>query len=895
MAGDGETAGLVLESLARRLELLGRETQREKGRPPPGTLPRGAASRVASCLALSCPAPRDAARALRSLPLASGAHWVELVKGAARRGSAAGVRAALSAALSDPRIARAEDFESDWQREARDAGAGDEEEEQEQGGGGARRRRRKKSSRRSPLDDASTASAAVRVAAVVAFGELGRAAAAEQAYNDAIAAGAWDEAGRRRQRRRGGGSGGSGSGNESSSSGGDGDGNGSSNSEGIISPLNALLNALLVARARPRAAAAAARAKEAGAVFDLVTFNTLLKGCMRSADAAGAEVLLKDLSAAGLKGDEYTWNTAVKCFAYAGDLGRALRVLEDIGKSDEDNEAERLGEKKHVPRAVWGSLLVACGRAGAPAAAARLWSEMLSAGVDPGLDGCHARLHACAYALDWEGAWGLLNEMRGRGSSLSSSSTSSSSSPSSSSLSSSSSSSTSSTSSSAPPLPCKLRRRPLPRPTALSYNLVLRAARPPPGRNPAGRRGSRDAQPLARGEAVLAAMREDQVEPDSVTFTSLIELATSVGDGLRAAQLFEEMENVAGIRADAKACGALYAACGCDRSRPELADVALSVFRRTVWGPRRSRPGPVQFRALILALLDQGRAEDAAAVAAGAAAACKKSAAAAAEAGGGEKGGGKLTEAQGGAGGISNVLSPKEVARLTAAVVEAAAAANGGGGSSSGGGISSALSKLLLPALGVSPEASAEQVSSSSSSEDEEVSPSSSSSTSSPSVSAASPGGEDQAVLDVSSLRLSPTEARAAVLCALADLAAAGRAPRGGLKVVVSRGQQNKPSSSSSSSSSSLLRPTIVRLLRDELRLLEKDGGGGEGGGGDGREKKREASSASLPSSSLPSSLDGEEVGEEREQLDDSSPVCVSERALTKWLERRGGGSKRAE
>jgi len=860
VAGDGETAGLALESLAERLELLGRETRREKGRPPPGTLPRGAASRVAACLAMSCPAPGDAARALRALPLAGGVHWVELVKGAARRGSAAGVRAALAAALSDPRIAQAEDYESDWQREARAAREEGEEEEEEEGGRPQRRGKSSRRRRRSPLDDASVASAAVRVAAVVAFGELGRAAAAERAYGDAIAAGAWDEAGRRR--RRGGGDRG-------------GDGNDNSGDEGAVvslSPLNALLNALLVARARPRAAAAAARARQAGAAFDLVTYNTLLKGCMRSADAAGAEQLLADLRAAGLRGDEYTWNTAVKCFAYAGDLGRALRVLEDIGGGGSEGgrgRAPPASPAAEVPRAVWGSLLVACGRAGAPAAASRLWAEMQAAGVDPGLDGCHARLHACAYALDWEGAWGLLGEMRGGAVRPP----------------------TSSSAAAAPPAPPSpplsgssggrsssvRKRRPLPEPTTLSYNLALRAARPPPGRNPAGKRGSADAQPLARGEAVLAAMHKDGVAPDAATFTSLMELAASVGDGARAASLFAEMESAGGVRPDARACGALYAACGCDSSRPELADVALTVFRKTIWGPRRSRPGPAQFRALVLALLDHGRAEDAAAVAAGAAAACGKAGAGASSAGAssaaprspaageGEaraKGGNRQRQQQqpeatqgGGGGGISNVLSPKEVARLTAAVVEAAAA--GGGGDGGGGGVSSALSKLLLPALGVSPGAE-QQTSLSSSYErgDEEEGGAAPSSPLPPSPAAAA-SRQEPAVLDVSSLRRSPTEARAAVLCALADLASAGRAPRGGLKVVVS---------------SPLLRPTIERLLRDELRLLEKEEVGREG---------REASS-----SSASVALSRTEGG------DDSSPVFVSEAALTMWLERRGVARK---
>jgi len=57
---------------------------------------------------------------------------------------------------------------------------------------------------------------------------------------------------------------------------------------------------------------------------DLATYNALLKAAMRAADAGDAA--LAALRAARLAGDEITLNTAVKAFAYAGRLDRALQA-----------------------------------------------------------------------------------------------------------------------------------------------------------------------------------------------------------------------------------------------------------------------------------------------------------------------------------------------------------------------------------------------------------------------------------------------------------------------------------------------------------------------------------------------------------------------------------------
>ena len=54
---------------------------------------------------------------------------------------------------------------------------------------------------------------------------------------------------------------------------------------------------------------------------------------------------------AGEQGSEYTYNTMIKVASYAGDFERALAVLDDM---------ETAGVAPTA--AIWGSLLVACGK-----------------------------------------------------------------------------------------------------------------------------------------------------------------------------------------------------------------------------------------------------------------------------------------------------------------------------------------------------------------------------------------------------------------------------------------------------------------------------------------------------------------------------------------------------
>ena len=61
---------------------------------------------------------------------------------------------------------------------------------------------------------------------------------------------------------------------------------------------------------------------------DLVTYNTLLKACMRAHDGRQAEAVHRAMMAAGIKGDEVTYNTLVKALAYAAEDARPAAASE---------------------------------------------------------------------------------------------------------------------------------------------------------------------------------------------------------------------------------------------------------------------------------------------------------------------------------------------------------------------------------------------------------------------------------------------------------------------------------------------------------------------------------------------------------------------------------------
>ena len=285
------------------------------------------------------------------------------------------------------------------------------------------------------------------------------------------------------------------------------------------------------------------------------------------------------------------------------------------------------------------------------------------------------------------------------------------------------------------------------------------------------------------GASGAAAAAPFIVPPDATTFTGLFTLAEAACDGATAAALYARMRTC-GVKDDAVACGALFGALGAgaaaafrrggkdgggsapplppaeappaaaaaagppsSSSSPDAATVAAlaaaadpaparlgalaeAVWGRMVWGPRRLKPRPAQALAAVRCLLDCGRPAAAARVAAGA--------------------------------GVR--LAPRDLDRLTQAVADAAGAGEGEGREAA-----AALARLLRRSASAATPAPAPAPSSSSSS------------SSSPS---SSPTASSLPFLRLDVGDLAPAPARAAVLCALADLADGGGAvPPGGLKI----------------------------------------------------------------------------------------------------------------
>ena len=64
---------------------------------------------------------------------------------------------------------------------------------------------------------------------------------------------------------------------------------------------------------------------------------------------------------------------------------------------------------------IWGSLIVACGRAGLLESAFSFWAEMQARGVRPNTDCLNALMNACADGYQGDRAIALLRDMQAQG------------------------------------------------------------------------------------------------------------------------------------------------------------------------------------------------------------------------------------------------------------------------------------------------------------------------------------------------------------------------------------------------------------------------------------------------------------------------------------------------
>lgn len=269
----------------------------------------------------------------------------------------------------------------------------------------------------------------------------------------------------------------------------------------------------------------------AGLEPDLVTYNTMLKCCMRNNLPDKALHLFGELTRQNIPADEFTFTTLIKTLTYTGRVDEALQVQQSMQLA-----------KFEATDTVWGSLIVACGRAGQLESALSLWQEFKQARgglhniTDTGP--CKALLIACGQAYQLHPALKVLEEMKAAG------------------------------------VPCD----------TTVYNCVMATCGASPGHQ-------MSAENLDVAFGLLEEMRGRGVEADDITYSTLLNLCAEARQGHQALQLMQSLQesktklNTVVYTAFIKACG----------SSPDLAEHAHAAFKKMVWGPRRMKPNQITF------------------------------------------------------------------------------------------------------------------------------------------------------------------------------------------------------------------------------------------------------------------------------------------------------------
>ena len=217
------------------------------------------------------------------------------------------------------------------------------------------------------------------------------------------------------------------------------------------------------------------------AKFDVVSFNILLKACMRSRNNELAGTVINMMKRANIEADDITWSTLIKIRSYCGDFEGVLAVR---------NAMEATGTEPSPQ--VWGSLLVACGAAQHHETALMLWREAKAALGGPAkvpTNLYNAMLTACNSCGQGERTLSILEEMKAAGVEAS----------------------------------------------VKSYNLAIKACE--------GRPGQRlRLEDVAVALKLYEEMREAGMHPDIVTYGTLIELCAEGRQGALARRLRERMD-----------------------------------------------------------------------------------------------------------------------------------------------------------------------------------------------------------------------------------------------------------------------------------------------------------------------------------------------------------------
>ncbi|KAA6424792.1 MAG: hypothetical protein FRX49_04966 [Trebouxia sp. A1-2] len=312
-----------------------------------------------------------------------------------------------------------------------------------------------------------------------------------------------------------------------------------------VKTANALLNAVHADASTTYARFA--KLQEAGLRPDRVTYNTLLKCCMRNRLADQAMRTYREMVQLAIPADEHTYTTLIKTLSYAGKVDDALQVQQMMVAADFD-----------PTDTVWGSLMVACGQAGQLETALTLWQAFKRArgglrNMKNAEPWC-AMLIACAQTYHLQPALTVLSDMRQAGVAM----------------------------------------------DTQVYNCAMAACSVPPSQ-------TLPEENLNVAFGLLRDMASQGVEADATTYTTLFNLCAEARQGHQAHKLMQELETKK-VKLTTAAYTAFIKACG---TSPGLVDAAHAAFKRMIWGPRRMKPNQVTFVTTMRVLREASRPHEA--------------------------------------------------------------------------------------------------------------------------------------------------------------------------------------------------------------------------------------------------------------------------------------------
>ncbi|CAN8237442.1 unnamed protein product [Cochlearia groenlandica] len=139
---------------------------------------------------------------------------------------------------------------------------------------------------------------------------------------------------------------------------------------------------------------------------DMTSYNILLKTCCLAGRVDLAQDIYKEAkrmeSSGLLKLDAFTYCTIIKVFADAKMWKMALRVKDDM-------QSVGVTPNTHT----WSSLISACANAGLVEQANHLFEEMLASGCEPNSQCFNILLHACVEACQYDRAFRLFQSWKG--------------------------------------------------------------------------------------------------------------------------------------------------------------------------------------------------------------------------------------------------------------------------------------------------------------------------------------------------------------------------------------------------------------------------------------------------------------------------------------------------